>query len=156
MDFQSLGHAMLFTLGHEPFKRGGGSESGRFGIDGHARFGSQKGAISCGFIDEYLKPGRIEIHVGQGGKDAFAYEPVHGRVGNAFGPGLDGHLGQALQGIDEQILQCGHFGLLAAYADLGAAGASGRLFTLVAKHDFLLGCLFLVENASSGEEDCQL
>ena len=94
-----------------------------------------------GVVDQGDEPVRIEIDIGQGGKNGFAGEGVDGRVTDTdLGPG-DRHLGNPLGRINEKVLKGCHIGLLAAYADLGASFAFGRLLALKTKHgDSSLDC----------------
>ncbi|KAF5060555.1 hypothetical protein DSECCO2_324580 [anaerobic digester metagenome] len=133
--FQGFGDIVLFALGDKSFEGRGRGEGGGRGGDIDAGLGLEGLAAGHGVPDQDFEAGRVEIDVGQGREDAFVDEAVQVGVGHALGAGLHGHFGQPLQGVDEKILESGHFGLLAAHADFGAAGSFGSLFTLVAKHE---------------------
>ena len=75
--------------------------------------------------------GAIKIHVGEGGEQT-VHEQAVGLPGAAAA--FLGGLGQAHQLIEQLILEIGGFGLLAAHTRADAAGASGGLLTLKAKH----------------------
>ncbi len=77
---------------------------------------------------------RIKVDVGDGGEQAIDHETIDFLVLDAFRPGLVRPEGNALEGVDQQILQGSDIRLLAADADRGAAGSFGSLLTLVTKH----------------------
>ena len=86
------------------------------------------------FVNQTDKTFGIEVHIGQGGKTGFDGKDVDIPVGNTELAPLHRHLGQAHQGIEQQILQGRHLRALAANPLHGAGGALGGLFALVAKH----------------------
>jgi hypothetical protein len=58
---------------------------------------------------------------------------------------FDRHLGKPLYRINEKILERGHIGLFAAYADFGASFAFGCLLALKTKHGVSsLGVVFYI------------
>ena len=80
-------------------------------------------------------PGRVEIDVRHRGEEAFEHRAIDLRVADAeLGRSMGVHR-HALGGVDQQVLQGGGLRVLAADADLVAAGALGGLFALVTKHD---------------------
>jgi hypothetical protein len=85
-------------------------------------------------VDEFHKPGRIKINVGQGGKHGLTGEMIDPAVLDTDLAALVGHLGQALDGVDQYILQFSHIRLLAADTNFCAAFAFCGLFTLKTEH----------------------
>ena len=101
-------------------------------------FGLQGFPMLDGVVDPGDETGRVKIDVGQGGKGGLQGEDVHLFIADAHLAAGHGHLGQADEGIDQQVLQGRNFGIFAADTLYGAAFAFGSLFTLITKHVFLL------------------
>jgi len=91
------------------------------------------------FVDQLYKALRVEVDVGQRAEECLGHETADLDVVAAVAGSLRGHHRQPAQGVDQQILHGCGIRLLAADSRLGAATAFGGLFTLVTKHDFLLG-----------------
>ena len=90
----------------------------------------------CGApVNELNEPGRIKVHVCQGGEHGFRREDVYFPFGHPDFAALDRKQGQPLEGIDEKILEGRHVGLLAADPHPGASLSLCRLFTLVTEHN---------------------
>ncbi len=85
-------------------------------------------------LDEADESLGVEVHVGQGGKGSLDGEEVDLPVADSEPSPRQRHLGQPLQGIDQQVLQARHFGVLATNSLDGAGHALCRLFTLVTEH----------------------
>ncbi len=117
-----------------PQRLKGGVDRGGAGIGIAAELAGQVLAPPDGFVGDVLKGGLIKIHVGQRGKKRPDREVVRFLIHNASGPALQRGTGQKAQRVDDPVLNIGYRSLLAAYAGNRAAGASGRLFALVAKH----------------------
>ena len=116
------------------------------GWEGPVLRGSRDGAIiiasqlpcfsaqANAFIDEFCYGLRVEVDVGDRGKETVDHEAVDLLVFGAFCAGFVGPEGNAFHGIDQQVLQGGYLGLLAADTDCSTTCSFGCLLTLVTKH----------------------
>ena len=149
-----------FALGGQRRQVRGGRPRGRaaqgFGSSAVLFAGSQvKGpglVTHLGGMDQDLfESERIEVDIGDGGKQGFDHEMIHRAVLGAELPGAMGVLTDALGGVDEQVLEGGGLGVFAADAGIGAAGHAESLFTLIAKHGFSVSVV--VVDVAAGRED---
>jgi len=118
------GNSVLLALLHQI---GRGRPGGR--AFGELRSGGAVLGLECRFIkisrlllelstllDERLKPSRIEIHIGNGGKKAFEDKPVNGGILGPQSARLVGIEGKGFQAVKQVVLQSRHVRLLAAYS----------------------------------------
>ncbi|OQC69276.1 MAG: hypothetical protein BWX50_01016 [Euryarchaeota archaeon ADurb.Bin009] len=97
--------------------------------------GGREGVADAGrLIDHIPEAGRIEVHVGQGRKEASRNELPGIRVPAARLHRRKVPRREPLEGVDQDILESGSLLILAADAAYGAAETLCRLFTLVAEH----------------------
>ena len=149
-----LGDANLFALPDQARTVGGrlpGGGPGQF-LRRLARFDAGRFIESAGLVASgrglgqvLFDPGRVEIDVGYRGEQAFEHRAIDLRVANAkLGRSMGVHR-HPLGGMNQEVLQGGGLRLLAANADLLAAGALGGLFTLITEHgkSFMLELLSL-------------
>jgi hypothetical protein len=78
----------------------------------------------------------IEIDVRERRKQGCARKSVYFPVDYPGFPRFHGEKRKPLEGINQQVLEIGDLGLLAANADFVASLALCRLFTLITKHRF--------------------
>jgi hypothetical protein len=131
--------AVLLALGHQVRHGALGLEGGRpgrkiprppGGLDpGLELFPERHGAV-----DQAHKALGIEVHIGEGGKGGLAGEDIDLPVADANLVAGYGHLGQTLQGVNQQVLERRHFGVFAAHPQDAAAFALGCLLALITKH----------------------
>ncbi len=89
---------------------------------------------AIGLIDPALQALWVEIDVGHGGEQGFDDEAVRALVDVAELAQPMAQEAKALQLMQQQVLQQGNFGTLAADADASAGLRVAGLFALIAKH----------------------
>ena len=110
-------------------------QSGSRQAGGVIQLGQQISFHSQGFFDPGNDGFPVEVGVGDGGEQVHGHQMVHIPAdGFAGGTQGGGHSGQALGGVDQQILHGSHFRLLAADPHNGAAFAAGSFLTLITEH----------------------
>ena len=110
-------------------------QSGSRQARGVIQLGQQISFHSQGFFDPGNDGFPVEVGVGDGGEQVHGHQMVHIPAdGFAGGTQGGGHSGQALGGVDQQILHGSHFRLLAADPHNGAAFAAGSFLTLITEH----------------------
>ena len=108
--------------------------------------GRREGVTDTGrLLDRGLKTRRVEVHVGQGGKEAPRDEPPCPGVPAALLRRRKVPDREPFEEVDQDVLEPGGLRLLATDAAYGAAKALCRLFTLVAEHSCSLQGIFLIQ-----------
>ena len=108
---------------------------GRFPVGHRAGDGDAGSSLGLLFqlkavLDDPADAGRLEVHVGDGGE-----EPLDGEaVDLGVAPQLVGIERQALQAVEQVILQCRHIRFLAAYARNVTPDSVCCLLALITKH----------------------
>ena len=87
-----------------------------------------------GALDQAAQALGVEVDVGDGGEERFDDEDVDLAVARAEGGGAMRVHGDALGGVDEQVLQGRGGSVLAADAGGGTTGALGGLLALITEH----------------------